>query len=179
MSSNHRPHDSTDALKGLKQAEPQKFDIHIDAGGAWFHEGGLIRRPALVKLFASILRRNLDGSYWLVTPAERGTITVADVPFVAVSLAVSGTGNDQQISFKTNVDDTVTLSSDHPLTMRQPKNFGDADAGRAAVPYIFVRDRLEAKLSRPVYYELADYATSNNDGIFGVWSSGNFFRLES
>lgn len=179
MSSDQRPQNTADALKALKQAEPQKFDIHIDADGAWFHEGGLIRRPALVKLFASILRRNLDGSYWLVTPTERGTITVADAPFMAVSLAVSGTGNDQQISFKTNVDDTVTLSSEHPLIMRQPKKVGDANSCRVAVPYIFVRDHLEAKLNRPVFYELAEYATSNDEGVFGVWSGGNFFRLES
>ena len=97
---------------------------------------------------------------------------------MAVSLAVTGAGTDQQISFTTNVDDTVILSADHPLTMRQPPNIAEGDTTMAAVPYIYVRDRLEAKVSRPVFYELADCATSNDQGVFGVWSSGSFFRLE-
>ena len=178
MSLDHSPPSPADALKGLKQPVPQEFDIHIDADGSWFHEGGLIRRPALVKLFSSVLRREADGSFWLVTPVERGTISVADAPFMIISLAVTGTGADQQISFTTNVEDRVTLSSDYPLTMRQPPNGADGEAGMAAVPYIHVRDRLEAKVSRPVFYELADYATNNDEGVFGVWSSGSFFRLE-
>ena len=117
MSSDHNPPSPADALKGLKQPVPQEFDIHIDADGAWFHEGGLIRRPARVKLFSSVLRREADGSFWLVTPVERGTITVADAPFMIIALAVIGTGADQQITFTTNVEDRVTLSADHPLTM--------------------------------------------------------------
>jgi hypothetical protein len=178
MSSDHIPSSPSDALEGLKQPVPQEFDIHIDADGSWFHEGGLVRRPALVKLFSSVLRRETDGSFWLVTPVERGTITVADAPFMIISLAVTGTGADQQITFTTNVEDRVTLSADHPLTMRQPPIGADSEAGVAAAPYIHVRDRLEAKVSRPVFYELANYATSNDEGVFGVWSSGNFFRLE-
>lgn len=178
MAPDQTPNSLADALKGLKQPVAQEFDIHIDAEGAWFHEGGLIRRLALVKLFASVLRREADGSYWLVTPVERGTITVADAPFMAVSLAVTGAGTDQQISFTTNVDDTVILSADHPLTMRQPPNGAEGDTTMAAVPYIHVRDRLEAKVNRPVFYELANCATSNDQGVFGVWSSGSFFRLE-
>ena len=178
MVSDQTPNSPADALKGLKQPVAQEFDIHIDADGAWFHEGGLIRRPALVKLFASVLRREADGSYWLVTPVERGTITVADAPFMVVSLAVSGAGTDQQISFTTNVDDTVILSAIHPLAMRQAPSAAGADVTMAAVPYIHIRDRLEAKLNRPVFYELADYATSNDQGLLGVWSAGSFFKLE-
>ncbi len=178
MASDQATNSSANVLRGLKQPVAQEFNIHIDCDGAWFHEGGLIRRPALVKLFASILRREADGSYWLVTPVERGTITVADAPFIAVSLAVIGAGIDQQISFTTNVDDTVILSADHPLTVRQLPNGVESAVTKPAVPYIHVRDGLEAKLNRPVFYELADYATRNGQGLFGVWSSGNFFRLE-
>ncbi len=178
MGPNQTTNRPTDALKSPNAPLAQEFNIHIDADGAWFHAGGLIRRPALVKLFASILRREADGSYWLVTPVERGTITVADAPFIAVSIVVTGVGTDQQISFTTNVDNTVILSGDHPLTMRQLPNDAEGDITTTAVPYIHVRDRLEAKLTRPVFYELAGYATSNDQGVFGVWSSGSFFRLE-
>ena len=178
MGPDHTKNRPADALKSPNEPVAQEFNIHIDADGAWFHEGGLIRRPALVKLFASILRREADGSYWLVTPVERGTITVADAPFIAVSIAVTGVGIDQQISFTTNVDNTVILSADHPLTMRQLPDDAKGDSTTATVPYVHVRDRLEAKLNRPVFYELAGYATSNDQGVFGVWSSGSFFRLE-
>lgn len=178
MSSDHSPPCPTESLNGLEQPVPKEFDIHIDAEGAWFHEGGLIRRPALVKLFSSVLRREADGSFWLVTPVERGTITVADAPFMIIALAVVGTGADQQIIFTTNVEDRVTLSADNPLIMRQSPNDADAESSLAAVPYVYVRDRLEAKVNRPVFYELADYATSNGEGVFGVWSSGSFFKLE-
>ena len=158
---------------------PQKYDIHIDIDGSWFHEGGLIRRQALIKLFASALRREADGSYWLVTPVERGTITVADVPFMATALTVTGYGAEQQISFTTNVDDRVVLSSEHPLKMRLMPGASNFDKTMALAPYIMIRDRLEAKLNRPVFYELAEYATTNDQGVFGVWSSGRFFRLEA
>ena len=178
MASDQTTNRPAEALKSPNEPVVQDFNIHIDADGAWFHEGGLIRRPALVKLFASILRREVDGTYWLVTPVERGTITVADAPFLAVSLTVTGAGTDQQISFTTNVDNTVILSVDHPIIMRQLPNDAEGDITTATVPYIHIRDRLEAKLNRPVFYELAGYATSNDQGVFGVWSSGSFFRLE-
>lgn len=179
MSADHKPQSQADSLTGLKQLIPQKFDIHIDSDGAWFHEGGLIRRPSLVKLFASILRREADGSYWLVTPVECGTITVADVPFVVTTLTVTGSGTGQQISFTTNIGDMVVLSDDHPLEMRLLPDAGDCDKTILLAPYVIVRDRLEAKLNRPVFYELAEYATTNNQGVFGVWSSGRFFLLEA
>ena len=179
MKSRNKPHAGADALKGLKRPAPQVFDIYIDADGEWFHEGGLIRRPALVKLFASVLCREADGSYWLVTPVERGTITVADAPFMAIALSVTGSGIEQQISFTTNVEDLVVLSSDHPLTMRQPSVASEDNIATGVAPYILVRDRLEAKLNRSVFYELAEYVTSNDQGEFGVWSSGSFFRLEA
>ncbi len=178
MCANYNPKNLAASLGDLKRIMPQEFDIHIDAKGAWFHEGGLIRRDALVKLFASVLRREANGSYWLVTPAERGTITVADAPFMITAIDVTGYGIDQQINFTTNVDDIVLLSDDHPLTMRQFVDGAGDNGARVAAPYVLVRDRLEAKLNRPVFYALAEYATSDDKGVLGVWSCGSFFRLE-
>src|SRR5487761_1763401 len=89
--------------------------IRIARDGAWHHHGSPIGRLALVKLFASVLRRDADGSYWLVTPAERGRIEVEDAPFLAVELTVAGEGCGQQLIFRTNLDDIVTAGPDHPL----------------------------------------------------------------
>ena len=90
-------------LQKLHQPVPQEFDIRIAADGSWFHEGGLIGRPALVKLFASVLQREADGTYWLVTPVERGRIEVEDAPFIGVSVNIEGKGLEQQITITTNV----------------------------------------------------------------------------
>lgn len=160
-------------LASLQQPEPQVFDIHIAADGNWYHEGGLIGRKPLVKLFASVLRREADGSFWLVTPVERGRITVEDAPFVITAMQVTGTGTAQIIEFTSNVDDDVTLSPAHTLTMR------GHGAGDDLRPYIEMRDGLEACLSRPVFYELAGLAVdaSDDDDTLGVWSNGTFFPL--
>ena len=162
------------ALRGLHQPEPQEFDIRIMADGSWYHEGGIIGRPALVKLFASVLRREPDGSFWLVTPVERGRITVDDAPFIVTAMTVTGHGTHQNISFTTNVDDQITLSATHPLMMRNHA------AGDDVRPYVMVRDGLEACLSRPVFYELAALAVDGPDeDTLGVWSDGVFFTLVS
>ena len=87
--------DQVEALREITRPTPQDFDIRIAADGNWFHEGGLIGKPALVKLFASVLHREADGSYWLVTPVERGRITVDDVPFIIVAADFEGTGKGQ------------------------------------------------------------------------------------
>ena len=169
-----------DALRQIRQPEAQRFDIRIASDGNWFHEGGLIGRPALVKLFATVLRREPDGSYWLVTPAERGTITVDDVPFIVVAMQCEGEGEgkQQRIRFHTNVDDTFLLGPDHPLQMRaqQTELAVDEDGLR---PYVLVRDNLQARLARPVFYELVALSVAGADGRFGVWSDGMFFPLEA
>src|SRR5271165_3410159 len=109
------------------------FDMRIARDGTWFYRGSLIGRPALVKLFASVLRREPDGRYWLVTPAERGRIEVEDVPFLAVALSVRCEGREQQLIFRTNLDDIVTAGPDNPLRVETAAN------GEPA-PYILVRD---------------------------------------
>src|SRR5271165_411827 len=133
----------------------------------------LIARLPLVKLFAAVLRREPDGSYWLVTPAERGRIAVEDVPFLAVELTVAGEGHDQQLIFRTNLDEFVTAGPNYPLRVET------ALSGEPA-PYIVVRDGLEARLARPVFYELVELAAEEEiegEAQFGVWSNWAFYRL--
>lgn len=149
------------------------LDIRIARDGTWYYRGSPIGRLPLVKLFASVLRRASDGSYWLVTPAERGRIEVADVPFLAVELTVNGNGRAQQLIFRTNLDDIVTAGPVNPLRVEIAAN------GEPA-PYILVREKLEARLARPVFYELVDLGGEERvDGAsrFGVWSNGAFFQL--
>lgn len=135
--------------------------MRIARDGSWYHEGGPIRRPAMVRLFASILRREPDGGYVLVTPAEKLAIDVEDAPFVAVELKSEGEGRNRTLAFRLNTDDVVVAGPDHPLRL---------DRGR---PYLAVRRGLDALVARPVFYELAEIALA--DG--GVWSSGAFFPL--
>ena len=181
------PGGAGDALRQISKPKPQAFDIRIAADGHWYHEGGLIGRPSLVKLFASVLQREADGSYWLVTPVERGTIMVEDAPFIITAMYCEGVGRDQQIRFTTNVDDTLLLGRDNPMVMRptagpntgsvhQP---GAVDATPELRPYVTVREALEALVARPVFYELAEQSVAGEDGRFGVWSDGVFFPLEA
>ena len=94
------------------------FDFRIARDGTWFYRGSPIGRKPLVRLFSTVLRREDDGSYWLVTPVERGRITVDDAPFVAVEMNVTGSGRDQKLSFRTNVDDWVVADDQHPISLR-------------------------------------------------------------
>jgi hypothetical protein len=148
------------------------LDMRIARDGTWFYRGSPIARPRLVKLFASVLRREDDGSYWLVTPVERGRITVEDAPFLAVELTSEGEGPKRSLSFRTNLDEIVAAGPDHPLRVETAAN------GEPA-PYILVRPGLEARLNRPVFYELVDIADAERTGggPFGVWSGGMFFDL--
>jgi len=149
------------------------LEMRISRDGTWFYRGSPIGRPALVKLFASVLRREPDGRYWLVTPAERGRIEVEDVPFLAVALVVQGEGPEQQLIFRTNLDDIVTAGPENPLRVET------AASGEPA-PYILVRDDLEARLARSVFYDLVELGKEEpieETSQFGVWSRGRFFRL--
>jgi hypothetical protein len=149
------------------------FDMRIARDGTWFYRGSPIGRKPLVKLFSTVLRRE-DGEYWLVTPAERGRILVDDAPFVAVEVTVAGEGSAQTLTFRTNVDDDVTLDDSHPLRL-------DHDSASGAdVPYVTVRSGLEARILRPVYYHLVEFGVfAEIDGAeqLGVWSAGRFFPL--
>lgn len=149
--------------------------IRIDHEGVWHYHGSPIRRKELVCLFASALMRDASGRHWLVTPAEMGPIDVDDAPFLAIEMFVGGKGKEQeqQISFRTNTDEIVTVGDDHPLRFRDP------GTGHA-VPYVVARRRLEARLSRAVYYDLVELATEMEiDGRrqYVVWSGGSAFPL--
>jgi uncharacterized protein len=150
------------------------FEIRIGADGTWYYHNSPIGRLPLVKLFASVLRREEDGSYWLVTPVERGLIVVDDAPFTAVEVDASGSGDAQELRFRTNLDDLVTADADHPIRVEI-----DPDTGEPR-PYVHVRDGLEARILRPVYYqivELGEFRQGGNGDTFGVWSGGQYFIL--
>ena len=141
--------------------------MRIAQGGTWYHDGGAIGRPALVRLFAGILRREADGSHVLVTPAEKLTIEVEDAAFVAVELASDGVRRNRRLAFRLNTDELVIAGPGHGLRI--------ADGPR---PYLHVRGGLEARIDRPVYYELAQIALEEAADPPGVWSNGAFLPLE-
>lgn len=141
--------------------------MRIAADGRWFYRDSEIKRPEMVRLFATILRRDDDG-YRLVTPAEALEIAVDDAPFVAVDFETRGRDADQQIAFATNVGDVVVAGAEHRIVVD--------DRGRGARPYVHVRARLDAVLSRAAYYRLVELAVPRASEI-GVWSDGVFFSL--
>jgi hypothetical protein len=157
-----------------RQVDCGNFDIRILRDGTWLYRGSPIDRQPLVKLFASVLRRDSAGAYWLVTPAERGRITVEDAPFTAVELSQTGEGREQVLRFRTNVDDTVSAGESHPIRVDNDDVTGEPN------PYILVRTGLEARLSRAVFYQLVDLGGEEQVGdqtLFGVWSNGTFLPL--
>ena len=151
------------------------IDMAIDAEGRWWHEGGQIKRSKLVRLFSTILRKDEDGWHYLVTPYEKVVVHVEDAPFLAVRMdrAVEA-GEAQALIFTTNVGDVVVAGPEHALRVEtDPETLEPS-------PYLHVRGRLEAKLSRPVFYELAAIAVPNPDddgASMGVWSRGRFFVI--
>jgi hypothetical protein len=145
-----------------------EIDMRIAADGSWHYRGSPITREALVRLFASILRREPDGSHVLVTPAEKIGITIEDAPFVAVELAVEGEGTDRTLTFRTNVGDIVAAGPDHPILFQMESGTGGLK------PYIIVRGGLQALATRAVTLELVDLA-EDREGVFGLWSCSAFF----
>ena len=149
------------------------LNMRIARNGTWFYHGSPIGRKPLVMLFASVLRREANGEYWLVTPVERGRVEVEDAPFTAVELAAEGAGREQVLRFRTNLDEWVEAGPDRPIRLAP----GDARSGPR--PYVLVRDGLEALILRPVFYELVALAGPRTAGVqeLGVWSQGAFFPL--
>ena len=139
-----------------------ELQMRIAADGTWFHQGTPIGRKGLVKLFASVLKREDDGTYWLETPVERGEIEVEDAAFIA--LLGDKVGSDWV--FQTNIDQEVRLDSVHPLRIEIAEKTGEPR------PYIAVGRGLEARLSRNVYYELVHAAQENADGTWTIESGG-------
>jgi len=156
----------------------QKFigdiDMRIARDGTWYFQGSPIQRKKLVKLFASVLTRDESGDFWLETPAERCRITVADAPFLAVEMVVEGVGENQSLTFRTNVDDIVIAGPNNHIRVGAVKKTGEP------LPYICVRDGIEALITRAVFYDLVELGIEKNQketATLGVWSEGVFFCL--
>ena len=150
-----------------------EIDMRIAADGTWFYQGTPIARPALVKLFASILKREGE-KYFLVTPVEKCGIVVDDAPFMAVELQVDDRGAERQLCFRTNVDDWVACGAGHPL------RFASETATGGLKPYVHVRRDLWAKMTRAVFYDLVDFGEVRaiaGTRMFGVASAGQFYAM--
>jgi len=153
-------------LPPVEQWQPDhagSIDISINNDGEWFHEGSKIKRQSLVDLFATILRREGD-NYYLVTPAEKMAIQVADVPFIATDLDVRGSGKDTELLFTTNVGDYVMAGAGNHVVMRDER------------PYLHIRNGLEARLTRNVYYRLIEHGIEEAGHLY-VYSQGQPFDL--
>lgn len=144
----------------------------IRRDGTWLYQNSPIGRKPLVRLFSRVLRRDPDGRFYLVTPVEKVDVAVDDAPFLAVEMEISGTGREQVLTFRTNVDDVVVCGPDHPLRFEIEARSGGLK------PYLLVRGRLEALVTRALYYDLVELATTDDRERLGVWSSGHFFVME-
>jgi len=144
--------------------------MRIARDGTWFHEGSPIGRQAMVRLFSTILRREPDGGFVLVTPIEKLGIEVEDAPFVAVELKTEGEREDRSLAFRLNTGDLIIAGPDHPVRFEA--------GGGGPHPYLRVRDGLDALVARPVYYELANLALAEGGDPPGLWSRGAFFAME-
>ncbi|MEQ8247552.1 MAG: DUF1285 domain-containing protein [Alphaproteobacteria bacterium] len=180
---NERP-DARDLEAALRSAGPARgdrssdlvcgdIDIRIARDGTWFYHGSPIGRKRLVKLFSTVLRREADGQFYLVTPVEKGRIQVDDAPFVAVELISSGQGRERCLRMRTNLDEEITVDDEHPIQVVHDPVTGEPS------PYVRIRDSLDALIARPVYYELAEIAEEapGKPGDYGVWSEGAFFVI--
>ena len=144
--------------------------MRIARDGTWFHEGSPIVRPAMVRLFSTILRREPDGGFVLVTPVEKLDIEVEDAPFTAVEVKSEGAGRERSLAFRLNTGDVIVAGPEHPLRTIERED--------GPHPYVEVRAGLDALLSRSVFYELAAMALEEADEPLGLWSQDQFFPLE-
>ncbi len=144
-------------------------EMRIARDGTWFHQGSPIGREAMVRLFATILRREADGSFVLVTPGEKLDIVVDDAPFVAVEMKSEGAGRARKLAFRLNTGDLVVAGAANRL------RFDMRDDGPH--PYLHVRGGLDALVVRSVYYDLANLALDEDSDVPGLWSDGMFFAM--
>ena len=150
------------------------LDMEIKADGTWFYMGTPIGRKQLVRLFSTVLRKDDDGKTYLVTPVEKVGIRVEDAPFIAVEMEVSGAGEAQVLTFRTNVGDVVTVDAQHPL------RFVIEQSNGGLKPYVLVRGRLEALIARAVMYDLVALGEEieiNGVPTFAIRSGGVVFPM--
>jgi hypothetical protein len=178
-------------LKGVSLAELQAFiddrrlppvekwepalcghsGMRIARDGTWYHDGTPIGRPAMVRLFSTILRREADGSHVLVTPVEKLAVDVDATAFRAVEMRTEGAGRDRRIWLGLDSGDVLLVGREHPLAL--------AKTDHGPSPRVPVRHGLEAELSRPIYYEIAQIALDEDGDSPGIWSDGCFFGLSA
>lgn len=144
--------------------------MEIRKDGSWWHEGTKFSRQKLVRLFSTILRKDDDGSTYLVTPYEKVIVHVEDAPFIGVRVDAAQKDETPVILVTTNLGDSVEVSAENPLRVETDEETGEPS------PYVLIRGRLEAKLSRPAFYELVEYA-EEKDGALFVRSNGDDFSL--
>ena len=159
-------------LPPVDQWNPERCghsSMRIARDGTWYHQDHPIRRPAMVRLFSTVLRRESDGRHVLVTPVEKLDIEVEGTAFRAVAMTREGEGHDQRLGFALDSGDALILGRDHPLSI--------VDTPQGPSPRLQVRHGLEAELTRSVYYELADLAIASGEDSPGIWSNGCFFPL--
>jgi len=151
-----------------------EIDIRIHRNGTWSYHDSPIGRHRLVRLLSTVLRLDSDGEYYLVTPTEKLRVNVDDAPFVAIEMEVHGSGEEQSLVFRTNVEDVVAAGIDHPIRISENQETGEPS------PYIMIRHGLEAIISRSVFYELVNLAVQkkyDQEIVLGVWSRHIFFQL--
>ena len=165
---------SGDGLPPVERWHPEycgEMDMVIKRDGSWWHEGKRITRQPLSRLFSTILRKDDDGVHYLVTPVEKIAIRVEVAPFVATRVDALGSGAEQTLIFTTNFDDLAEAGPEHPIQVSIDPETGEP------TPLVRIRGGLDALMTRPVFYELAERAV-DHDGAMGVWSGGVFFALE-
>jgi hypothetical protein len=146
-------------------------EMRIARDGTWYHQGQPIGREAMVRLFASVLRREPDGRHVLVTPVEKLDIEVEATALRALAMKMEGDGPARRIAFSLDSGDAIIAGPAHPLTV--------VATPTGPSPRLAVRHGLEAELARPLYYELADIAQAEGHDPPGVWSDGAFFPLDA
>ncbi|MDP4546252.1 MAG: DUF1285 domain-containing protein [Marinobacter sp.] len=170
-------HSNERSLPPLDKWHPElsgDMDLVITRDGQWVFKGNPIEREAIVKLFSTILRREDDGHYYLVTPVEKWRIQVEDSPLLAHTLVVTGEGESQVLSFTTNMGETLEIGRDHGLTI---ESYPGSDEPR---PTISVRHGVEARLQTSAFYDLVAVAEEreiNGVNVVGVMSNGNFWKI--
>lgn len=150
------------------------IDFRIGRDGTWFYQGSPITRKSLVRLFASVLEREDNGEFYLVTPFERCTVKVDDAPFTVVEVNSQGKGEEQVLMFRTNLDEIVVADAGHPIRVAYQALTGEP------APYVTVRGGLEALIARPVYYRLVELSVEERrgrDSVYTVRSRGVKFEI--
>tara|TARA_Y100000052_G_C2954959_1_gene89505 strand:+ start:3397 stop:3978 length:582 start_codon:yes stop_codon:yes gene_type:complete len=153
-------------------ADSADIGMEIRKDGSWWHEGTKFSRQKLVDLFSTILRKDLDGSTYLVTPYEKVIVHVEDAPFIGVRVDKALQGEEPVLVVTTNLGESVEISKEHPLRVEVDEETGEPS------PYVLIRGRLEAKLTRPAFYELVELAETRDEALY-VRSHGADFLIGS